>query len=93
MIGFITENNWSEIEGVFPGIYSFYQKIRGAKPNTFLNLAWLFINRFKSTSLGTPVEGVKAYQTKKNFRPNLSIRTTYRTQKPITQEQSLDRHA
>ena len=44
MVGMITEKDWREIDRVFPGMKSFYERLPGNKPKTFLELEWLFIN-------------------------------------------------
>ena len=44
MSGYITEQNWTEIENEYPGIFEFYQKLI-QKPQTFLELLWKFLGK------------------------------------------------
>jgi len=52
MSGMITEKNWDEINEAYPGIEEFYESLAGERPNTFLELEWMFLNRVDEPRIG-----------------------------------------
>jgi hypothetical protein len=54
MRGLITECDFEECEGTFPGIVRYYRELK-VKPETFLELLWGFIHQECACSETAPV--------------------------------------